>query len=139
MLIREIINSADEMRNNDISEIQKIKWLSELDESLFEEIVLTHESEELLSVRDGGEPEFRVFPYKEDTVSLIAPNRFRPMYEHFLCAKIDYCQNEIERFENDSALFNSSFNKFKAWYNENHLPLIKASINTKASFLRGGK
>ena len=128
MEIREIINSADELRNNDISDLKKISWLSELDESIFEQIVLTHE---------GANP--RAFPYKKDTESLIAPDRFRELYEHFLCAKIDYCQNEIDRYENDITLFERALSQFKAWYNENYLPLKKATINTKPSFLRGEK
>ena len=127
MTIREIINRADEMRNNDISQSLQIRWLSELDELIFEELVLTHE---------GALP--REFPYKSDTDILIAPDRFRDMYELYLCAKVDYCQNETERFENDNALFERAFNMFKYWYHENHLPLIKATINTKPSFLRGG-
>ena len=129
--IRDIITAADDSRNNNIDSAKKIEWLSQLDEKIYGDIVLRHEDHE-----DYGDV---AFPYNTDKQVLIAPDRFKEMYETYLMAKIDLQQAENAMYSNDSALHNSAYADFENWYNENHLPVERSRFRVKPHFTRSKK
>ena len=128
MTIRDIIESADDSRNNTIGTQRKIEWLSQLDEHIYGDIILAHEDHE-----DYGDV---AFPYTDDTQVLIAPDRFKEMYETYLMAKIDLQQAENALYSNDSTIHNSAYADFENWYNANHLPVQKNRFHVKAQYAR---
>lgn len=135
MTIREIIENIG--TNNSVSDKKKIRWLSELDLQIYQDIVLRHEGAELYMHNNGdGTYSDRELPYTADTCQLIAPERFARMYEAYLKAQIDYESDEPERYSNDITLFNNAYSEFTAWYNETHMPLQPASITTAPQYRR---
>lgn len=119
--IKEIIERVNKERTNTIDDSLKIGWLSEIDEQIYDEIVLTHINADKYE---------REYPYESDTASLIAPRRFADVYIFYLESKIDYFMNETERYINDVEMFSSSYQSFADWYNRNNLPLQKNTLST---------
>ena len=116
MTITEAITRADELKpGNDFDEGTKIRWLSELDHKIYEEIVKTHEGD--------GEIEFS--GYGEDTagdVVLLAADAYAELYPTWLCAKIDLHNSEIAKYNNSITEFNALWQAFERWYNRTHMP-----------------
>lgn len=130
MTVREVIESADRLRANPLSDKEKIEYLSELDMRIYEDIVLRHQGSEI--------PVPRTFPYTADTAELIAPARFKRMYVLYLCLEIDWALDETEHYTNDLIRFQDAYEAFAAWYNETHLPVQAARICTAPPYRLGG-
>ena len=137
MTIRDIIESVK--KNTEIDDKTKIRWLSELDFKIYEDIVLRHEGAEQYMTKNGdGTFSPRSLPYESDACELIAPERFRKMYEAYLRLETDFQLDELERYSNDVIIFNEQYAAFSAWYNETHMPLQPATIRTAAQYKRRG-
>lgn len=131
MNIRQMIERVDEAFPNTVDMRTKIRWLSELDESIYEDIILTHCGKEAYMHREAnGAYTHRPFPYTEDTQELIAPPQFSKMYEMYLCLEMDLRRGEWARYTNDLMLFNGFYESFAARYHQTHLPAHTAVIHT---------
>ena len=63
--------------------------------------------------------------YDENTApstELLIPKPFDQAYIYWLQSKIDYFNGEIARFNNSSAMYNSLYSDFAAWYTRTHKP-----------------
>ena len=126
MTIRMVIEAADAMRGNRLSAAFKIKCLSELDWQIFEDIIRRHE----------GNAQETFTPHESDTAVLLAPESFAPMYEAYLCARVDAAQGETALYDADRKRFEAQYARFAAWYNETHLPKRNAAIRVSEPFER---
>lgn len=137
MTIRDILERIN--KNNQIDDKTKIRWLSELDLQIYEDIVLRHEgATRYMTENPDGTFSPRDFPYKTDTRELIAPERFSRMYEAYLQSETDMQLDELDRYANDLTRFNNAYQEFAAWYNETHMPLQPAVIHTAPKYKRSG-
>ncbi|MBQ6381932.1 MAG: hypothetical protein IJJ41_10110 [Clostridia bacterium] len=127
MTIRNIIERVAAQRPAVLAERDAIRALSELDNHIYEDIVLRHE---------GAQP--RAFPYAEDTRQLIAPARFSKLYEAYLRAEAALQLDEPERYAYELQLFQAAYDSFRAWYNETHMPLQPAHIQAAPHYVRRG-
>jgi hypothetical protein len=119
MTVQSAIERADEMRaGNSAPEEMKIRWLSELDGVIYNDVILTHEVE--------AEP---YMGYKDDvTKKLIAEEPYDVLYVYWLMAQIDLKASELNKYNNSLALFKDALKDYKAWFNRTHMPKKKAQI-----------
>lgn len=105
MKISEVLRRADDLRPNTIGDEQKAAWVQDLDAQL----------SEMMGV---PMPEYT---WPTDRVLLMgAPHE--EIYQLYLCAKIDYYNNEPSMYANDLAMFNSALDQALAWYRRNNMP-----------------
>lgn len=116
MTIAELIAMADEIRPNQVSKQTKTQWLNEVEHRVFDEVYC----------RTAGFCDYFTFdPYNydenDDTV-LAVPDTYIDVYLAYLYSKIDFTQAEIDRYNNDAALFRSAWDDFSGWWLRNHYP-----------------
>lgn len=113
MKISEILSRVENLKPNDFDESQKIAWLSTLDLQIKTEIIDTYEGAE--SIEFSG--------YDENTskeTQLLVSAPYDEMYEYYLCAKINYYNGEIKKYNTDMTMFNNVFSQFRAHYARTH-------------------
>lgn len=118
MTITEAITAIDAIKPNTFEEIEKIKWLSQLDGKVKKEIIDTHADADAV-VFNG---------YDENTpldTELLIPAPYDEVYLLWLEAKIDYSNNEYGKYNNSSIMYNNAYSAYWRYYNRTHLPLSK--------------
>ncbi|MBE6818178.1 MAG: hypothetical protein E7517_03335 [Ruminococcaceae bacterium] len=139
MTIRTIIERVWKQGQGALPDSVCIRCLSELDESIYEDIVLRHAgAESYMRAQPDGSYAHRTFPYTADGQTLIAPRRFAKMYEWYLRMEADVQRDEPERYVNDLQLFEQAYRQFAAWYNETHTPIHAAAIQAAPQYVRSG-
>lgn len=118
MNIQQAIERANEMRaGNSASVEMKIRWLSEIDNIIYNDVILTHHT--------NVEP-FK--DYEDESAELIAEKPYDKLYVYWLMAQIDLACSEFKRYNASLSLFNEALKNYKAWYNRTHMPNSKAQI-----------
>ncbi len=116
MTIIEAINSLDALKFNTYTQPEKVDWLSRLDTMVKKQIIDTHEGGEAVSFQG----------YNADTpmeTVLLVPAPYDEMYLRWMEAQIDYHNGEYDKYNNAIILFNSAFESYAAYYNQNHKPV----------------
>lgn len=123
MTIIEAIGRTDDLKPNNFTELDKIRWLSELEWIVKRKVIDTHE---------GGEDiVFNGYDETTNTESkLLVPAPHDDIYLKWLEAKIDYHNGEYTKYNNSSVAFNTAYNEFANCYNRQHMPK-----QTKMKFL----
>jgi len=117
MNIQEALDLADAMKPNMMEREVKIRFLGELDGMIHEEIVLKHEhtpAEETRPAYDNDTP--------GDT-DLIVPAPYDMLYVYWLMTKIDLMNMEMDKYNNDRALFENQYEQMSDWYTRTHMPI----------------
>lgn len=114
MLISEAIEMVDRLKPNAYSREEKVKWLSDIDMQIYEEMIKTHISDYI---------EFNGYNWETDIneTELLAPNPYDELYVHGLKRQIDLNNEEYVKYNNDSLLFNSVYTNFYDWYNRQYM------------------
>ena len=115
MTIIEAINKIDTLKPNSYTQLDKIKWLSELDGTIKIEIIDTHE---------GGRD--IIFEGYDDNTNintkLLVSAPHEDIYIKWLESKIDYNNAEYGKYNNSSIAFNSAYSAFERYYNRHNMP-----------------
>ena len=114
MKIREVITNVDDLKPNAYSEEDKKRWLKEIETKIYKEIVMTHE--------DACE----MTDFTNENSNLIAQTPYDTLYITYVCAKIDFYNNETARYNNQMMMFNQEYFEFGNWYNRNHMPITRS-------------
>lgn len=112
MTISEVINEVDALHRNAFDVSQKIAWLSQAD-SMVQRMVL--------EPYKGDNQTFSGYTTDTpgDTV-LLMPAPFDAAYKHYLSAQIHQANQELDKYNNEIAQFDSLFNEYSAWYRRTH-------------------
>lgn len=112
MKIRECIDEFDRLNPNQYEEETKVKWLSNLDQRIYNDIILTHENSE--------EIEFK--PYTSDNMmkELLVPAPYDELYVAYLQMKVDETDKETVRYNNSLTLYNAYYDSFAGYWNRTH-------------------
>lgn len=113
MTILEAIGRVDGLRHNTFSQEEKLKWLSQVDALVHQEVIRTHE--------DGGDFQ----PYDAQTPleqPLLVPHPYDELYLHYLEAQMDYYQGEADRYNRSMGMYQAVLAAFANHYNRTHLP-----------------
>ncbi len=126
MTIREAIDRADTIKPNQYPDEIKIQWLSELDNRIYNDIFLTHEDNPYLDIEppaEGEEDQRLIFPYTDDATTLLAEAPYDILYPSYLKAKMDEANEEMGKYQNSAAMYNSQYQDYTRWYNRCHMPI----------------
>ena len=118
MTIIGAITRVDTVKPNTYSQIDKVKWLSELDGIIKAEIIDTHE---------GGEnaPFAGYTEYTDLDTKLLVPAPYDEVYIRYLEMQIDYANNEYGKYNNSMMMYNSALAAFEKYYNRTHMPISR--------------
>ena len=120
MRVNEAIEILDKLRPNQYKIPQKLRWLSDLDGKIFEDVYLTHTDNKLNS--------FKSYTKDDMDKELLIPEPYTEIYEHYLSAQVYYNNNEMARYSNSMIMYNNALAEFEAWYNRKHMPVSKTRI-----------
>lgn len=128
MTIGQAIEMTDSLKQNKYKRADKVRWLSELDALIWQELIATHELPERRHCEGwiGAytvEPVFLGYPedVPDDTELLVKfPND--NLYILYLQSQIDYYNAEITKYNNSRQLFNNAYLTYTDWYNRTHMP-----------------
>lgn len=105
MKLSEAISKADAMRPNAIDELDKARWVLELESELAETWGKPFPQEE-----DEYDPEYELMVrFPRDNV-----------YPLYLCAMIDLAQEDTSLYANDMTVANQAITDVKAWFRREH-------------------
>ena len=118
----EAITYFDEQCANQYSREEKIRWISELDEQIYENIISTRENPAVTEF-DG---------YDDDTSGdtvLLVPSLYKEMYRYWLEKSVVYNNREIGAYNNAMAMYQTYYENYFAWYNRNHMATGNQQFN----------
>ena len=119
MTIQQVLDSIDECKPNAFSMQQKIAWLSETEHQVVEEILKCHE----------GWPEGLEFEgYNDETpmdTVMLVPDAYAEIYHHALARKMDSKNGELDKYQNNTLLFNAMYQAFSDYWTRTHMPKSK--------------
>ena len=116
MTIIEAINKVDTLKPNNYTQLDKIKWLSELDGIIKVDIIDTHEG--------GSDIIFNGYDENTDiNTKLLVSAPHDDIYVKWLESKIDYNYAEYGKYNNSSVAFNNAYSTFERYYNRHNMPI----------------
>lgn len=118
MTINDAITSTDALLHNTYPTEKKVEWLSKVDGMVKRHIIDTH----------TGADRVRFTGYTANTAMdtvLLVPEPFSEMYLRWMEAQIHYHNGEYSKYNNAILLFNTEFDAYAAFYNQNHMPVSK--------------
>ena len=118
MKINEAIQKIDALKPNNYEPADKVKWLSNLDGIIKNEIIDTHEG--------GSEVIFNGYDMDSLETELLVPAPYDDVYIKWLEAQIDYHNGEIGKYSNSMTMYNSAYNAFERHYNRHNMPKSKS-------------
>ena len=114
MTISEAISQADQLRPNDLDAATKLRWLSAMDGQIFTELLSAHaDAPASFDGYDAQTPQ---------TTALLIPFPYDELYPRFLAMRIDLENGELDRYNNDAAVFNRLWQSTAAHYCRSHTP-----------------
>lgn len=117
MTILNAIRAADELRPNDYSAEDKLRWLSDFDGEVWLDVFKTH----------AGCPEGEFTGYDGSTdiesTELLIPAPYTSVYALYIAMMIDMSNGDTARYENSAAVWQNAYGNFTNWYNRTHRPL----------------
>lgn len=59
----------------------------------------------------------------DPTTKLTVPFPYSKLYDHYLAMQIDWANAEVDKYNNDAALFASAYQEYANWYNVHNMPV----------------
>lgn len=115
MTVAEVLERIDRERPGESTEEEKLRWLSQVDGQWYREVTRTHEGAEDVS--------FAPYTAADKSAALLIAPPYDEVYIHFLYMQIDQRLGEIDRYNNDAALYNQGMLEARQAYNREHMPL----------------
>ena len=117
MNIQEALDMADQMKPNMMPRETKIRFLSELDGIIYEELVMKHEHTAAEAVKPAYDND------TDDGTELIMPAPYDMIYAYWLMSKIDLLNMEMDKYNNDRALFDNAYGTASDWWTRERMPI----------------
>lgn len=155
MKIKECFDMIDMLKPNAYDESLKYKWLNTVEKDIFDNIILlakppkkppmpegeTDNKKGTAKINAGAQsaifqgeiPDHKMVfePYVEgidEEKELIAYSPFDMLYVYYICAQIDYWNNEITSYSNSMAMYNERYQSFAAEYRRRFMPKKEEKI-----------
>lgn len=118
MTVQEALDITDEMKPNMMSETLKLRYLTEIEDLIWDEIISKHED-----APEGIEekPTYSDLETEGDT-ELIIEDPYSMVYVYWLMSKIDIQNQEDARYNIDRAHFENAYETMSDWWTRNHMP-----------------
>jgi hypothetical protein len=114
------------MRPNAVPQAQKMEWLDRVERCIKTEVVDIHEGAQECTFEGYG-------ARTPDSTVLLAQEPYSQLYVWWLVCQMDLMNNEIDRYQNSAALYNSAYGEYVRWYNRAVMPCAAPRWN------RGGR
>ena len=122
MTLNEAISSFRETHVSAFDDEILVRWLSEAEYMVVDEVFLTHEDVPRRAASFCG------YSFLKDrNTRLLIPEPYSQVYVDYLSMKSDISLSDIQRYNNSAALFYNSYSTFADWYNRCHMPLKRVS------------
>lgn len=117
MTIQEAIDKADQMKENILPDAMKIAALNEIEGKIHEEILMTHAH----SAEEETPPAFDIDT--DPGTVLLAPDRYAMLYVYWIMSRMDLTYQEMDKFNNNMALFQMEYGNLQDWWNRRRMPV----------------
>jgi len=129
MTIADVIDRLAVLRPHQFEDDFLIDWISRLDHIVWEEVIQTHvlpssieEGESFAEhIHKDESSTLDVYP-DADAVPLIDEVYGMDIYTYWLMAQMDKVNGETDRFNQDMAMFQASYDMYTGWYNKHYMP-----------------
>lgn len=121
MTVNEAIARCDEMTGDSDGREAKLRWLSDIEHMLYEEIISTHEG-----ARD--QEEWKPISADDGERELLARDPYGELYVFYLMMRLHLLLQDMNQYNNAAALFAAAYTSFADWYNRTHMPLSAGDI-----------
>lgn len=115
MTIGKALEIIDRLKPNRFKREDKVRWISELDALIWQELITTHEGS--TGSAFPGYPEDA-----SDNTELLVKFPNDSLYLRYLESQIDLHNQEITKYNNSRQLFNNAYLTYTDWYNRTHMP-----------------
>lgn len=123
---------------NAVPDNVKLTWLTELDQNIYDDVILTHmhplplegETSRWWSIVDGRWTFAPAPHYDEDNSGdeLIAESPDDVIYIYWLMAKIDLYSQELTDYNTDLLLFENAYGIYKRRYHRTHMTMPEPQV-----------
>ncbi len=121
MKLRDIVELATDSGSGQYDAYQITAWVNEIEGQVADEVINHAEGHEV-EIRDL---DYGVDPGRE----MLVPDRFRDVYLCYVRAKIDFMNQETERYNNDVAMFDAAYQSYAAWFRGKHRQKRRVSFS----------
>lgn len=129
MTVKEAIVQADGLRPNQYSQEDKLRWLSEVEYSILNDIIYQY----LIPMPDWNKVNpfkpFKPFTEEDFDKELTAPFPFSRIYPAYIKMKIDEENQETQRYNVSAQMYNAYFTDYAKHINEKRIHLGKNSFS----------
>ena len=115
MTVNELLTAVDSLHPNQFSTEDKLRWLNHVEQTIWREIICTHEG-----VEDGAT--MPAYTTADDT-ELLAEDPYSRLYPAWMDAQIAYYNRESGKYADAATAFNEAYGAYKSWYNRTHMPV----------------
>lgn len=120
MTVNEAVELVDKLKPNAYDRKEKVRWLSELEGQITEEI--------LNPIKGGSVAMEPLDPEADGDTELIAEGTYADLYVKYLCAQVDYHNGDWSRYNNSAAMYQASWDLYAAHMRRRHKPEAGAKI-----------
>lgn len=114
--IGEVIAYVDAIKPNTRTPEEKKAWLNTVDQMFYDDVVLTHANTDELAFNGYTED-------ASDEQELLIPKPYgRDIYSLYISLQIDLVNQEWNKYNSSSALYNSAYSNYIGLYHRTHLP-----------------
>lgn len=117
MTLQEALDMADAMKPNMMPRPVKIKFLNDVEQLIHGEVIMKHAH----TTAEETRPE-----YDDSTdpgTELLIGSPYDMVYVYFIMHKIDLVNQEMDKFNNDRALYEHAWQEMADWINRTRMPL----------------
>ncbi len=118
MTVNELMEEVDRLHPNQFTAADKLRWLNRVEQTIWQEIILTHESD-----ADLSEATAPSYDDPAGTDVLLAEDPWSRLYPLWMDAQIAYYNHEIMQHDTAAQAFNEAYTAYRNWYNRTHMPL----------------
>lgn len=119
--LNKLIENIIHLRGLEFGTDIMVGWVNEIEAQAVEQVI---------NHAEGYDLEFAPYEYERDGERmLLIPDQFQDVYINYLFAKIDFNNQETERYNNDVAMLESAWSGYESWhirtYKQKPLPQFK--------------
>ena len=117
MTIAQAIAQADKLKPNLMDTATKIAFLNQIENIIWDELVMAHEHEETEEVQPDYDAQ------TSTSTELIVPVPYDMVYVYWLMAQMDHQNMEYEKYNNDYAMFTNMYDNLSNWWIRHKRPI----------------
>lgn len=110
--VASVIAKLDKLKPNAYEPSDKLAWINELEERIYQDII---------NQKEGEEEVFTAFTDATDNITeLVVASPYSDVYFQYLAAQIDYNNQDFGLYNNSTAIFNKTLQDYSAFYRRNN-------------------